>query len=228
MGGAEEESSGKVFSTELCGGTHVGRTGDIGFLKIVSEGAIGAGLRRIEAVAGVAAEAHVAEQQRLLLETAVALRALPAELPARVAALVDDRKRLERELGEARRAAATGGPARASEAKEVAGVRLALRLLDNVPAKELKAMADEMKRQLGSGVVALATQSDGKGSLVVAVTPDLTQRFNAIDLVRQDRRLGRPWRGGRPDMAQASGPNGDKLADTLAPSSALWRRGRAA
>jgi alanyl-tRNA synthetase len=190
-------------------------TGDIGFLRSF-EGAIGAGLRRIEAVAGVAAEAHVAEQQRLLLETAVALRALPAELPARVAALVDDRKRLERELGEARRAAATGGPARASEAKEVAGVRLALRLLDNVPAKELKAMADEMKRQLGSGVVALATQSDGKGSLVVAVTPDLTQRFNAVDLVRAGSiALGGHGGGGRPDMAQAGGPNGDKLADAL-------------
>ncbi len=219
MGGASHDDEGRAraFSTEFCGGTHVRRTGDIGLVKIVSEGAIGAGLRRIEAVAGEAAEAHVAEQQRLLSETAAALKALPAELPARVAALIEDRKRLERELSEARRAAATGGGAqRGPVTKDVGGVRLAALLLENVPAKELKAMADEMKRQLGSGVVALATQSEGKASLVVGVTADLTQRISAIDLVKAGSlALGGQGGGGRPDMAQAGGPHGDKLAEAL-------------
>jgi len=167
-------------------------------------------------VAGAAAEAHIGEQQRLLQETAAALKSLPAELPARVAALLEERKRLERELSEARRAAATGGTSGAAEAKNIGGVRLAARLLDNVPAKELKAMADEMKRQLGSGVVALATNSDGKGSLVVGVTPDLVPRFSAVDLVKAGSlALGGQGGGGRPDMAQAGGPRADNLADAL-------------
>jgi alanyl-tRNA synthetase len=216
MGEGGPETQSRAFSTELCGGTHVARVGDIGFLKIVSEGAVGAGLRRIEAVAGQAAEAHVAEQQRLLHEAAAALKALPAELPARIGALLDERKKLERELTEARRAAATGGAARGPDARDVAGVRLAARILDNIPAKELKAMADDLKRQIGSGVVALATQSDGKASLVVGVTADLVDRFNAVDLVKVGSvALGGQGGGGRPDMAQAGGPHGDLLSEAL-------------
>ena len=166
-----------MFSTELCGGTHVRRTGDIGLFKIVSEGAVGAGVRRIEAVTGAAAEAYVAEQQRVLNEAAAALKTLPADLDAA-------------HRGAARRAQAPGaradrdaqgggsrwrggsGPAARSRCN---GVTLAARLLDNVPAKELKGMADEIKHQIGSGVVALVAVADGKASLVVGVTDDLTE-----------------------------------------------------
>ena len=214
MGGADD---GQPFSTELCGGTHARRTGDIGLFKIVAEGAVAAGLRRIEALTGAAAEAHVREQESTLARLAAALKTQPAELPARVAALVEERRRLERELAEARRTLATGGAAAGPMAKDVAGVRLAARLLDGVPAKELKSMADALKKQIGSGVVALAARGEGRASLVVAVTDDLTDRFDAVELVRLGgRALGGQGGGGRPDMAQAGGPDGSKAEAALA------------
>jgi alanyl-tRNA synthetase len=157
-------------SRELCGGTHVRRTGDIGLFKIVGEGAVAAGVRRLEALTGAAAEAHVAAEEQQLGETAALLKAPPAELAARVAALLDERRRLERELADQRRAMATGRGAGEAPAREIAGVKLATRLLDGVPAKELKAMADALKQQLGSGVVALVAREGGRASLVVAVT----------------------------------------------------------
>ncbi|HKP26580.1 MAG TPA: alanine--tRNA ligase, partial [Dongiaceae bacterium] len=147
--GGKPANENKTFSTELCGGTHVRRTGDIGLFKIIGEGAVGAGVRRIEAVTGAAAEAYIAEQQRLLNEAASALKTLPSDLTQRIAALLDERKRLERELTETRKAAAAGGAGSGPAAKQVNGVTLAARLLDNVPAKELKGMADEIKRQIG-------------------------------------------------------------------------------
>jgi len=214
MGGADE---GKSYSTELCGGTHVRRTGDIGLFKIVGEGAVAAGVRRLEALTGAAAEAHVAAEEQQLGETAALLKAPPAELAARVAALLEDRRRLERELADQRRAMATGRGAAESPAREVAGVKLATRLLDGVPAKELKAMADALKQQLGSGVVALVARDGGRASLVVAVTADLTSRFDAVALVRAgSRALGGQGGGGRPDMAQAGGPDGDQAEAALA------------
>jgi alanyl-tRNA synthetase len=216
MGGMPANEN-KVFSTELCGGTHVRRTGDIGLFKIVSEGAVGAGVRRIEAVTGAAAEAYVAEQQRQLNEAAAALRTLPADLTQRIAALLDERKRLERELTEARKAAAAGGAGSGPTAKQVNGVTLAARLLDGVPAKELKGMADEIKRQIGSGVVALVAVADGKASLVVGVTDDLTKRLNAVELVKVgSAALGGQGGGGRPDMAQAGGPDTARASEALA------------
>ena len=215
--GGKAANENKVFSTELCGGTHVRRTGDIGLFKIVSEGAVGAGVRRIEAVTGAAAEAYVAEQQRLLNEAAAALRTLPSDLTQRIASLLDERKRLERELTEARKAAAAGGAGAGPASKLVNGVTLAARLLDGVPAKELKGMADEIKRQMGSGVVALVAVADGKASLVVAVTDDLTKRLNAVDLVKiGSAALGGQGGGGRPDMAQAGGPDASRAKDALA------------
>ncbi len=216
MGGFDE---GRSFSTELCGGTHVRRTGDIGLFKVVSEGAVAAGVRRIEALTGAAAEAHVAEEERLLAEAAMALRTQPSELPARLASLIEERRRLERELSEARRALATGGSGAgtAALAREVGGVKLAARLLEDVPPKELKGMADALKKQLGSGVVALVARGDGRASVVVAVTADLTDRFNAIDLARLgSRTLGGQGGGGRPDMAQAGGPDAGKAEAALA------------
>ncbi len=220
MGGPGGGPDGLAFSTELCGGTHVRRAGDIGFFKIVSEGALASGVRRIEAVTGAAALDHVIRQEATLAEAAAALKAAPAELAERVTALLEERKRLDRELGEARRKLAAGGgagPASQPEAREVAGVKFAARVFEDLPAKDLKPLADEFKKQVGSGVVALVSVTDGKASLVVGVTEDLTGRFSAVDLVRAGAAaLGGKGGGGRPDMAQAGGPDGAKAPDAVA------------
>ncbi|MGZ9033319.1 MAG: DHHA1 domain-containing protein, partial [Rhodospirillales bacterium] len=202
-------ASGRPFSTELCGGTHVRRTGDIGLFKIVSESAVGAGIRRIEAVTGGAALEYVAREEASLRELAQMLRAGPDELPRRVASLLEDRRKLERELAEARRALATGGGNGSGDAfREIAGVRYSPKLLDGVPARDLKSLADDLKKRLGSGVVALVSTADGKASLVVGVTDDLKERISAIDLVRAgSAAVGGKGGGGRPDMAQAGGPD---------------------
>ena len=197
---------GRSYSTELCGGTHVRRTGDIGLFKIVSESALASGVRRIEAMSGEAARAYLVEQERALREAAQILNASPAEVPARVAQLLEERRRLERELSETRRALATGGGP--TEAREVAGIRFSPRLLEGVPPRELKSLADDIKKQVGSGVVALVATTDGKASVVVGVTDDLIPRINAVDLAKVGARaLGGSGGGGRPDMAQAGGPD---------------------
>jgi alanyl-tRNA synthetase len=211
------------FSVELCGGTHVRRTGDIGLFHVVGEGAVAAGVRRIEAVTGRGAEAYMRQQDRLLQETAAALKASPAELPQRVAALVEERRRLERELTEARKKLAMGGGAGNKDdggdgldARDIGGIRFASRLMDGVPAKELKGMADGLKKQIGSGVVALIAREDGRASIVVGVTDDLTVRFSAVDLVRiGSEALGGKGGGGRPDMAQAGGPDATAAAQAI-------------
>ncbi|TXL82351.1 alanine--tRNA ligase [Vineibacter terrae] len=208
MGGG---SDGDEYSVELCGGTHARRTGDIGLFKIVSEGAVAAGVRRIEAVAGAAAEAYVREQGDKLAEAAAALRVRPDDVPARITALVDGQRKLEREIAEARRALALagGGAARAEAGpREIAGIKLIARRLDGVPGKDLKGMADDFKKQVGSGVVALIGVEDGKASAVVGVTADLAGRLSAVDLVRAAvATLGGKGGGGRPDMAQGGGPD---------------------
>ena len=197
----------RAWSIELCGGTHVRRTGDIGLFRIVSEGPVSAGVRRLEAVAGEAALAHVAEQERRLHEAAAALRVSTAELPERVATLVEDRRRLERQVAELQKKLATGGGAAAVE--EVGGVRLAARNLGEVPPRELKGLAEEIGRQLGTGVVALVSTADGKASVVVGVSPDLVPRLSAVELVRAaSAAVGGRGGGGRPDLAQAGGPDG--------------------
>jgi alanyl-tRNA synthetase len=227
MGGQESEE-GTHFSTELCGGTHVRRTGDIGYFKIVGEGAVSAGVRRIEALTGAAAEGYVADEERFIGEAAAALKAQPAELPQRIAALVEERKRLERELMEARRRIATGVGGEEA-VKEIAGIKLAARLLEDVPAKELKGMADALKQQIGSGIVALVARSEERASLVVAVTDDLTARFNAVDLARLgSRSLGGQGGGGRPDMAQSGGPDGSRAQAALTAIEQAVRAGAAA
>jgi alanyl-tRNA synthetase len=213
MGGADPaKGEDRQYSTELCGGTHVRRTGEIGFLKVVGEGALAAGVRRIEAVVGEAAQAHVAHQEALLAQAAAALKAAPQDLPERIGALVEEQKRLKRELEQTRKRLATGGgngAAKPPEAREVAGIKFAARLLEDVPPRELKPMADELKSRVGSGVVALVAVNDGKASLVVGVTDDLTGRLSAVDLVRAgSQAVGGKGRRGRPDMAQAGGPDG--------------------
>ncbi|TVR81018.1 MAG: alanine--tRNA ligase [Rhodospirillales bacterium] len=213
MGGGTESN----FSTELCGGTHVRRTGDIGLFKILSESALAAGIRRIEATTGAAAERHVAEEEAALREAASVLRVAPADLPARVAALMEERRRLERELTETRRALATGGGGgQAPVVRTVGNVAYVARAVEDVPAKDLKSLADDLKKQVGSGVVAVVSAVDGKASLVVGVTPDLTDRISAVDLVRVGAgALGGKGGGGRADMAQAGGPDADKADAAL-------------
>jgi alanyl-tRNA synthetase len=219
MGGEEPGKAGGHYSTELCGGTHVTRVGDIGFLKIIGEGALAAGVRRIEAVAGRAALDYVDEQERLLQEAASAVKAAPADLPQRVAQLIEERRKLERDNADLRRRLATGEAADSPAVRQVDGVKFAARLLEDVPPKDLKPMADELKKQVGSGVVALVASNDGKASLVVAVTEDLTARYDAVELVRAgSRALGGSGGGGRADMAQAGGPDGsaaDKAIEAI-------------
>jgi len=216
--GGEDKGEGS-FSTELCGGTHVGRTGDIGLFKIVGEGAVAAGVRRIEAITAAAAEDYIVAQETALARAAAALKAPPADVPDRVAGLLEERRNLERELTEARKALAAGGGngSAGDDAKDIAGIKFAARRVDDVPAKELKGMVDEIKNQLGSGVVALIGVADGKASLVVGVTADLTDRLDAVVLVRAgSTALGGKGGGGRPDMAQAGGPDGGRAADAFA------------
>ncbi|MDX2223094.1 MAG: DHHA1 domain-containing protein, partial [Rhodospirillaceae bacterium] len=217
--GTTAEHQPRPYSVELCGGTHVRRTGDIGLFKIVGESAVAAGVRRLEAVTGAAAEAWVAEQDRVLKDSAAALKIAPAELPARIAALVEDRRKLEREVAELRKKLVTGGGAGAAaepEAETVAGIKFIGRVLDGVPGKDLKGMADAFKAKLGSGVVALVGVDDGKVSVVVGVTPDLTGAKSAVDLVKAGAAaVGGKGGGGRPDLAQAGGPDATKAADAV-------------
>ncbi len=203
---------GEWFSTELCGGTHVNRTGDIGLFVITGETAVAAGVRRIEAVTGQAALDHVVRQVSLLEEAAGALKSGIADVPGRVSALLDERRKLERELSDTRRKLATGGAGGGEpEIAEVGGVKFVGRAVGEVPAKELKPMADSLKQQMGTGVAVLVAVADGKASLVVGVTEDLTARISAVDLVRVgSAALGGKGGGGRPDMAQAGGPDGGK------------------
>ena len=206
-GGAQ---SGVAYSVELCGGTHVRRTGDIGYFKISAEAAVAAGVRRIEAVAGAAAVEDAKLQSARLAAVASVLRVAVHDTPDRVAALLDERRQLEREVSELRqKLAAGGGQSGDPGAKDIGGIAFASRTLQDLPAKELKPLADSLKQQLGSGVVAVIAVNDGKASLVVGVTDDLTARVSAVDLVRVgSASLGGKGGGGRPDMAQAGGPNG--------------------
>jgi len=210
MGGPHGELD-RDYSIELCGGTHVRRTGDIGVFKIVSEGAVAAGVRRIEALTGTGAKAWLSERDHLLTEAAGVLKVKPDEVPTRVAALVEERRKMERELAELRRQVAMSGGAKAeggNEAKDIAGIRFAARVVEGLPAKDLKPMADELKKQVGSGVVVLIASNEGKASIVIGVTDDLTGTLSAVDLVRVGAEaLGGKGGGGRPDMAQAGGPD---------------------
>ena len=217
--GDQDPSDVKSFSVELCGGTHVRRTGDIGLFKIVGQGAVSSGVRRIEAVTGAAAVDHVAAQEQLLAQAAGAMKAAPAELPDRIAALMDDRKRLERDLAEAKKQLALGasGPQKSGgDIKDIGPVRVIARALDGVSARDLRGLVDEAKQTLGSGIAAFIAVNDGKAALAVGVTDDLTARLNAVDLVRTGAEaIGGKGGGGRPDMAQAGGPDGGRAADAL-------------
>lgn len=214
------EKAGKAYSIELCGGTHVNATGDIGLIRVVSDSAVSAGVRRIEALTGDAARRYLDEQDRRLKATASALKVAPADVPARVEALVEERRKLERELSEARRQLALGGGSKSDgdAAEKVNGVGFLGKVVSGVSPKDLKPLADSGKQSLGSGVVVFVGQGeDGKGSVVVGVTDDLKDRYSAVDLVRlASAALGGQGGGGRPDMAQAGGPDGSKAQEAVA------------
>jgi alanyl-tRNA synthetase len=212
-------NAGKTFSVELCGGTHVGRTGDIGLVTVVAEGAVAAGVRRIEAKTGSAARRHLKTEADRSHALAALLKATPEEATEKLQALVDDRRKLERELADARKRLAMGGGAKAGTGiTEIGGIRYFARAVTGVEMKDLKSLADEAKAGLGSGVVAIVgVGDDGKAGVVVAVTADLVSRFNAIDLVKLGAaKLGGKGGGGRPDMAQAGGPDGAQAEAALA------------
>ncbi len=213
---------GNSFSVELCGGTHVGRVGDIGLFKIVSEGAVGSGVRRIEALTAEGARTYLNDQERIALDVAAVLKTKPEQLSERVAALVDERKRLERDLADAKKKLAMGGGASTggsgSEVEEHGGVKVIARAMEGISPKDLRGMIDDAKKSVGSGIVALiALGEDGKAGIAVGVTEDLTDRLSAVDLVRTGAEaLGGKGGGGRPDMAQAGGPDGSKADAALA------------
>ena len=209
------------WSVELCGGTHVRRTGDIGIISVVGDSGVASGVRRIEALTGKAARANANDLARLAKATASELRVPIEDVPNRIAALLDERKRLERDLSDARKKLAMGGSGKADGAdgiRSVGDVKLMARAVEGIDLKDLRSLADEGKKQVGSGIVAIVgVTGDGKAGIVVGVTEDLVKRFNAVDLVKKGAEvLGGKGGGGRPDMAQAGGPDGSKADAALA------------
>jgi alanyl-tRNA synthetase len=229
MGAIEGGDNGaRPYSIELCGGTHVSRTGDIGLVSIIGESAVAAGVRRIEARTREGARKRLNEEAHALAEIAAALRTPVAKAGEHLAALIEERRKLERELNEARRKLAMGGgggSGAADAVRDVAGVKFYARAISGVEMKDLKSMADEAKQSIGSGVVAIVARAeDGKASVVVAVTDDLVARHSAVDLVRiASAALGGKGGGGRPDMAQAGGPDGAQAEAALAAIEAALR-----
>ncbi|UDF29241.1 UNVERIFIED_ORG: alanine--tRNA ligase [Roseateles sp. XES5] len=218
--GLHGAKANRPYSVELCGGTHVSATGEIGLVRVVSESAVGSGVRRLEALTGEAARAYLAEQDERVKTLATTLKVQPGEVLSRVEALVDERRKLERELTEAKKKLAlSGGSAGGGDdgARDIAGIKYLGKVVTGVEPKDLKSLADEGKKSLGSGVVTFVGVSpDGKASAVVAVTDDLTGRFSAVDLVRKaSEALGGKGGGGRPDMAQAGGPDGAKAGEAI-------------
>ena len=215
----------KAYSVELCGGTHVRALGDIGVLRIVSESAVSSGVRRIEALTGEGARRWFVTREEQLKGAASLLRTTPDDVEARVAALLDERKKLERELAEAKKALALGGGAGGSAPaadESVNGTTFSGQVIDGLDAKELRGLLDAAKQRMGSGVAVIVAVNEGRASIAAAVTDDLTGTFSAVDLVRAGvEALGGKGGGGRADMAQGGGPDGSKAADALAAAKAV-------
>ncbi len=217
------KKAGHAYSIELCGGTHVRRTGDIGLLKIVSESAVASGVRRIEALTGEAARAYLAAQDERVREAAELLKVTPDEVITRLAAIIDERRKLERQLTEAKRelalggGGAAGGDAAAAAVRDLGKVKLLARTVHGVAPKDLRGLVDDAKKQLGSGIAAIVGVSEeGKAGLVVGVTADLTGTYDAVELARIGAEaLGGKGGGGRPDLAQAGGPDGARADQAL-------------
>ncbi|WP_267386720.1 alanine--tRNA ligase [Sphingomonas sp. GC_Shp_3] len=214
--GRHEDAS---YSVELCGGTHVNALGDIALFEIVSESAVSSGVRRIEALTGEAARAYLSARDEKLREAAAALKATPDDVPARVAALVEERRKLERELAEARKALALGGGAGAAPAgpEQIGGVNFVGQVIDGLDAKSLRGAVDDVKGRIGSGVAMIVAVNEGRASVAVGLTADVATTRSAVELLRVAVNvLGGQGGGGRPDMAQGGGPDGSKAADAVA------------
>jgi len=207
------------YSVELCGGTHVRALGDIQLLKIISESAVSAGVRRIEALTGEAARQWLSQRDARLREAAAALKSSPDEVPARVVTLVEERKRLERELADAKKALAMGGGTDKSDAtglEEVNGYKFIGQVVEGLNPRDLRASVDDMKKRLGSGIGALIAVNEGRASVAVGVTDDLAGQVSAVELVKVAvAALGGQGGGGRPDMAQGGGPDASKTSEAL-------------
>jgi alanyl-tRNA synthetase len=219
--GTEPPGANHPFSVELCGGTHTKRTGDIGVFYIVGESAVSAGIRRVEALTGENALRHFWMQDERVTGVAAALKSSEGEIIDRVKVLADDKKKLENEVANLRRQLASGGGGNASsgsaDIKQFGSLKFTARVLADFPAKDLKPLADDLKAKLGSGVVVLIATSEGKASIVVGVTSDLTGKVSAVDLVKIGAAaMGGAGGGGRPDMAQAGGPNAAAANDAVA------------
>ena len=230
MGAMPGGAPGRAYSVELCGGTHVARTGEIGLIALVGESGVAAGVRRIEALTGEAARKHLAEQERRLKAVAAALKVRPEDAAERVQALVEERRKLERDLADARRKLAMGGGSgdgAMADVREIGSVKFLGRSVTGIAPKDLKGLADDGKKTVGSGVVAIVgVGDDGKAGIVVGVTDDLTARFSAVDLVRRAAEaLGGKGGGGRPDMAQAGGPDGARAGEAIAAIAAAIEAG---
>ena len=214
-----QQHGGKAYSVELCGGTHVRATGDIGLLRIVSEGAVASGVRRIEALTGEAARTWLVGREEVLKNTAALLRATPQEVEARVTALIDERRKLERELAEAKKALALGGGSAGGGqsgggAEQISGITYFSQIVEGLDAKDLKPLADEKRRELGSAVMTLIAVNAGGNTVVQAATSDLADTYDATRLVRvATEAMGGKGGGGRPDMAQGGGPAGVAAAE---------------
>jgi alanyl-tRNA synthetase len=208
-----------AYSVELCGGTHVARTGDVGLFKIVSEGGVAAGVRRIEALTGEAARRYLLDQAGVASGLAQQFKTPVSEVAARVEGLIADRRRLEKELADAKKQLALGGGSGGAAAgpEEIGGVQVIARILDGVGGKDLRPIAEDFRKQIGSGIVAVVGTADGKAAVTVAVTPDLIGRFNAADLARAAvLAMGGQGAGGKPDFAQGGAPDDSKAAEGLA------------
>jgi alanyl-tRNA synthetase len=204
------------YSVELCGGTHVARTGDIALFKIVSESGVAAGVRRIEALTGEAARRYLLDQAGVAKGLAEQFKVPVEGVPARVEALQQQNRQLEKQLADAKRQLAVGGGGAAAGPEEIGGVKVVARVLDGVGGKELRGVAEEFKKPLGSGIVALVGATDGKAAVTVAVTPDLVGRFSAVDLAKAAvAAMGGQGAGGKPDFAQGGAPDASKADDGL-------------
>jgi alanyl-tRNA synthetase len=208
------------WSVELCGGTHVRRTGDIGLITVLGDSGVSAGVRRIEALTGVGARHHARSNANLVQSTADVLKTTPAEVLTRIEALQDNLKKSERALSDAQKKLALGGSsgAAAPAAEIVNGTSFVGRAVEGVAAKDLRGLVDTEKKKIGSGVVALVLKGeDGKGTVAIGVTDDLTGKFSAAELIKHATvALGGQGGGGRPDMAQGGGPDGSKAGEALA------------
>ncbi len=213
------KADARAYSVELCGGTHVTALGDIALFKIVSEGAVASGIRRVEAMTGEAARMWLTDRENQLKEVAASLRTSPEDVPARIAALSENVRKLEKELAEAKKALALGGGGAggSAEPEDVGGISFLGQSFDGLDPKEMRGLANDARQKLGSGVAAFVSVNDGRASILIAVTDDLTARFSAVDLVRVGvEALGGQGGGGKPEMAQGGGPDGSKAVDALA------------